>query len=249
MIARDGFQATEAELRNATGRLDEAHRDVLAEFQSGIRSVRENLADGGFTRRSFLGGAAALGGGALLAGCGTPVLVAGQTTYTSGDLQAVQLFASLEKLALTVYSTLSDRASTGHLGKVPAAVNQFGTTVMSQHTLHMSAWNSALQSAGKPFVTSGDPALAQSMSASASAASSLTAAAQLAMDLEMTLAATYTRVLASMASMPLRATALSVAPVEVQHATVLQLLLAGTLNVGPATLATTTARSVSDVAG
>lgn len=242
----DGTHLSDGELLAMTRDLDEMHRDLLPRFHQAVaqmtegwrewaesdRAVRRRPA----TRRSFLrGGLAttgAVGGAALLAACGGGTAPAtGGSVSRSGsvaeptDLTVARLAASLEALAVSTYQTVLDAAQRGTLGAVPPAIGGFVTTAKMQHADHENAWNAALKSAGRPVQTAPDPHYKKVVDAALPNVRTAGDAARLALTLETVAVETYTAGSAMVTSKAHRLVALTIAPVEAQHAAILHYVL------------------------
>ena len=113
------MQISDAELLRMTRELDDMHHDAMPRFHDALsdltESVREELAGVRrasrlqATRRNFLRGglvtAGALGGGMLVAACGSSSSTSTTPAATpSPDLKLMELAASLEVLAVATYT-------------------------------------------------------------------------------------------------------------------------------------------------
>lgn len=137
----------------------------------------------------------------------------------------VALAAALENLVVAGYALVLTRATAGAYGTVPPALQAFATTAQAQHRDHAGAWNAVLTKAGKPPVTGTPLSSAQSTVAALTAATTATAVASAAAALELTLAQTCLEAVGAGSEPGLIALAATIAPVEAQHAAVLNLLL------------------------
>ena len=235
---------SEAELRRHTRGLEEAHRatlpvldEALAEWSEDDLRVEED--DDHLTalrpsRRGFLFGTGALFGGVALglhqglvsvASAAAAPTSAAAPKYT-GDLAVVALAASLENLAVATYGAALDAAQAGKLGTVPPAIGEFVTVARDQHRDHASAWNAVLAKAGKKKVTGVDLTVKNAVVDPAFAAvSDVGGAANLALELENSAAATYLSAIGAVKSKGGIKTAATIQPVEMQHAAILNFVL------------------------
>lgn len=233
----------ERELRAMTAQMNEMHeetfprlRESLSDFGSGLR--RRMREDGGASRRAFLLGGGTLVGAVALAACGSggndssPAASSSATTGTTpspsagGDLSALATNASLENLAVFAYGAALMDAPKGKFGpKVPAAVAEFAKHAKEQHQAHADAFNAALKNAGGQPFTKPDPALAGPITEMYGKVKDLAGLATLALTLENTAAATYTKQMGELTSADGIAAVATIAPVERQHAAVLSYIL------------------------
>ncbi len=142
-----------------------------------------------------------------------------------GDLAVASLAASLEVLAVNTYGAALDAATSGALGEVPPAVANFVTTAMAQHQDHLDAWNGVLSAAGEPEVTDPPADLEQMVNTAFGEVTDVTGAAELALLLEETAAATYQSAIPSLESEEAISTAGSILCIDRQHAAVLRFVL------------------------
>lgn len=231
----------ERELRAMTAQMNEMHeetfpklREALNDFGSGLRKrMRE---EGGASRRAFLLGGGTLVGAVALAACGSDSKSpsgAPSTSTTpsasgsaSGDASALATNASLENLAVFAYGAALMDAPKGKFGpKVPAAVAEFAKHAKEQHQAHADAFNAALKNAGGMAFTKPDPALAGPVTEMYGKVTDLAGLAKLALTLENTAAATYTKQMGELTSADGIAAVATIAPVERQHAAVLSYIL------------------------
>ncbi|HEV2634190.1 MAG TPA: ferritin-like domain-containing protein [Actinocrinis sp.] len=176
-------------------------------------------------RRSRGGWMAGIAGGALLLGAGRAA--AASSTATSGDIMALQTAASIENLAVSVYTTAAglDFIKTGN-----ATVAAFITKTTAQHTAHAQAFNQAITAAGGMQQTGADPKYAAVVKSALPTIKGPADVVALAITLEDVAAQTYTKYVSLASNASLRTLFGSVAPVEAQHRSVLlavQALLAG----------------------
>ena len=241
--ATNDMQISEHELAAMTRDLDELHHASLASFRDALSRYSEAIhtmmartvepAHGEATRRSFLRGglitAGAVGGGAVLAACGssttTTSSITGASPTPSADLDFVRLGASLEVLAVAAYGTALTVATSGALGTVPPALAAFVTTAKEQHGEHEAAWNGILTKNRQPEQTAPDPALSAPVQAQLKAVTGIPALATLALGLENVALQTYVNGAGLLQSADARLVALTIAPVEAQHAAILNYLL------------------------
>lgn len=245
-MKKNPIDLSERELLAMTSDLDQMHRDLFPRFRVAVAEMTEGWREWAeqdraitrlsATRRNFLRGglvtAGALGGGVLVAACGSDTVVpagtAGSnssTTSQSVDLTVARLAASLEVLAIGTYQTVLDAAGKGALGAVPPAIGTFVTTAKAQHTDHANAWNSALTGAGQQAQTAPDPHYKKVVDAALPTVKSVVDAARLALTLETVAVQTYTAGSALVTDKKNRLVALTIAPVEAQHIAILNYVL------------------------
>ena len=254
---------TEHELRRLTAELDELHHDLRPGFLAAVNDLGDHLADAAATvgrrahttasRRTFLVGAGALGGAAVLAACGSSSSSSGGASASpsssggaAADLTVARLAASLEVLAVGTYKTALTAAGQGAFGTVPPAFGVFAQTAMAQHQDHQNAWNSALAKAGQSEQTTPDPKYKAVVDQAVPTLKDIPSVAKLALTLETVAFETYTKGAGLVSDKANRAVALSIAPVEAQHAAVLQYLL-GQYPVPDSFIKTDMAASPSDL--
>ena len=274
MTDRDPIQITEAEVRELTVEMEDAHADAMPRMYDAVaewahlrkEAAVESLHDlGSFSasRRGFLAGAGLALGGVVLAACGssssngssssTTKAAAGGSgtngTKLTGDLAIAALATALENLAVATYQGGIDAATAGKLGAVPPAVVTFAQTAQMQHRDHAAAWNAILTSAGKPKVNGVDTTVKTAVVDPAFAqVKDVPGLAKLALQLENVAAATYLDSIGLVKSPGGIKIAASIQPVELQHAAILNFLL-GQYPV-PMSFATTDgARTLSDTIG
>ncbi|HEU0132821.1 MAG TPA: ferritin-like domain-containing protein [Mycobacteriales bacterium] len=234
----------ERELRAMTAHMNDMHaetfprlREAMDDLGSGLRrTMREQRG----SRRGFLIGGGALVGAAALAACskgtsGSPA--AGGASSSSGsptmtpsgagaDVAALATNASLENLAVFAYGAALVDAGKGKFGKkVPAAVAEFAKHAKAQHTDHANAFNAALKRAGAQPFTKPDPALVSPVTEMYGKVKDVGGLARLALTLENTAAATYTKQMGELSSPEAIAAVATIAPVERQHAAILMYVL------------------------
>ncbi|MFC1417968.1 ferritin-like domain-containing protein [Streptacidiphilus cavernicola] len=167
------------------------------------------------------GAVATLVGGAALLG------TVRASAASSDDIMALQTAASLENLAVSVYTTAAGLPFIKNGNKTVAA---FITKTTSQHTAHGQAFNSAATQAGGKAQTAADPKYLAVVKAALPTIKSPADVVKLAITLEDVAAQTYTSYVGKVSDPQLRKLFASVAPVEAQHRSTLlavQALLAG----------------------
>ncbi|WP_230418820.1 ferritin-like domain-containing protein [Catenulispora pinistramenti] len=170
-------------------------------------------------RGSVLAGAA--GGAVLLGAARAGAAGAGD------DIMALQTAASIENLAVTVYTTA---AGLPFIKGGNATVAAFIAKTTTQHTAHAQAFNAAATQAGGKAQTAANPKYAAVVQQMLPSIKTPADVVKLAITLEDVAAETYTANVAQVSTPALRKLFGSVAPVEAQHrATLLavQALLAG----------------------
>jgi rubrerythrin len=167
------------------------------------------------------GTVAAVVGGAALLGSARAAAASGD------DIMALQTAASLENLAVSVYTTAAGLPFIKDGNKTVAA---FITKTTAQHKAHGQAFNSAATQAGGKAQNDPDPkylAVVKQMLPSIKTPADVV---KLAITLEDVAAQTYTSYVSKVTDPQLRKLFASVAPVEAQHRSTLlavQALLAG----------------------
>ena len=262
----EDLQISEGELTVLTNDLDEAHHATLPAMHEAVAELSEQLRDATsakpFNRRMFLLAGTAVGGTIALAACGSSSSGSAAKSTTTAtdtkssdskrsiDLAVAGLAVGLENLAVKTYQTALTAAAAGKIGTVPPAVATFAKTVMAQHKDHAGAWNAVLKSAGRPAVTgvdtTVDTAVVQPGLAKVTNVGEL---AGLALTLENVAAATYLNGMQNALKMSSAIKiAASIQPVEMQHASILNLLL-GNYPVPDGFATVTGARSPTDRIG
>jgi hypothetical protein len=165
--------------------------------------------------------------------------------YT-GELRAAALSAALENQAVGAYQAALTAAQGGKFGKVPPALQTFMKTAMSQHTDHAKAWNSVLQSAGKPLVTGIPLKNQQSVTDSVNKATDAQQLARVALKLENEATQTYVAAESQLSDKHAIGIAASIAPVEAMHAAILHFII-GEYPVPDSFISTDLAASQSDL--
>ncbi|PZS32224.1 MAG: hypothetical protein DLM59_08605 [Pseudonocardiales bacterium] len=230
MTKRNDIHITEGELDAMTSDLEGMHQDTFPK-------MREALADFGAsmrlkapaTRRSFLVGGGVAVGGLALGACSSKKSSTSTSTTPAPkggkDNAALATNASLENLAVFAYTTALTDAGKGKFGAVPPAVANFATVAMKQHTEHATAFNSALTNAGGKAFTNPDPALRDAVLKMYGDIKDLPGLLKLALMLEDTAAATYTKQMGTLTSPDGLAAVATIAPVERQHVAILHFVL------------------------
>ncbi len=243
----------------------------------GLRRGVGRLRAASASRRTFLLGAGVTAGGLALAACskssssstsdttpggstatttagGSTASTAGgtgksQTDGLTGDLAVAGLAAALENTAVSTYQAGIDAATAKKLGAVPPAVVTFAQTAQMQHKEHAGAWNSILTGAGKTAITGGDKTVMDGVVTPAFAkVTDAVGLAMLALQLENVAAATYLNGINGLTSMGAIQKAISIQPVEMQHAAILNYVL-GNYPVPDTFAKTDGARPPSDMVG
>ena len=148
-----------------------------------------------------------------------------QATPPTEDLNTAVRAASLEVLAVNTYQAALDAATAGNLGEIPAAVAEFVATVSSHHQAALDAWNGVITGAGWPPVTLAPRELEAAVNEQFAAVTDVGGAAQLALSLEQTAAATYLAAIGTLQSEAAIALAGSIQPIDRQHISVLLFVL------------------------
>ena len=182
-------------------------REALGEFTEQQHEARASRGRGA-------GGMAAglLGIGALLFGAGRAN--AASASPSSNDIMALQTAASIENLAVSVYTTA---AGLSFIKSGNATVAAFITKTTAQHTAHAQAFNSAITSAGGAAQTGVDPKYDAVVKAALPTITTPADVVSLAITLEDVAAQTYTKYVSLVSEASLRTLFGSVAPVEAQH--------------------------------
>ena len=142
-----------------------------------------------------------------------------------GDLGIAQVAASLEVLAVQTYASALDAATSGALGDVPPAVASFMTTAMEHHEAHLGAWNDVLFAFDIEEVTAPPEDLKRQVDDRLADVEDVTGAAELALFLEETAAATYLSVIPELEDVAAIDLAASIQPIDMQHMAVLRFVL------------------------
>ena len=238
MTDKNEIQISEQQLRSMTDDMNEMHRatfpqlrEALADFGSSLRTKAPS------SRRTFLMGSGVAVGGLALAACGNNNRSGSGSGSGSGaspspamgkggkDNAALATNASLENLAVFAYDSALKAAPSGKFGKVPAAVAGFAMHAMKQHAEHAQAFNAALTNAGGKAFTDPNPALKQTVLDEFGKLKDVAGLAKLALLLENTAGQTYTKQMSTMTSDEALAAVSTIAPVEQQHAAILNYVL------------------------
>jgi hypothetical protein len=188
-------------------------QEALAEYGQQQEPVRRWWQRGGTV--------AALAGGAALLG------VSRAAAASSDDVMALQTAASIENLAVSVYTTAAGLPFIKDGNKTVAA---FIAKTTTQHQAHAQAFNAAATQAGGKAQNAPDPKYAAVVKQMLPSIKGPGDVVSLAITLEDVAAQTYTSYTSKVSDATLRKLFASVAPVEAQHrATLLavQALLAG----------------------
>ena len=238
--SKNEMQISEAELRIMTAEMVDMHEDTFPQLQASMLDLGSSLRSKGValgktvaSRRGVVAGGTAAMGVLLLSACGSSDDKASDTPGTtptkggsdSGDAGALRLNASLENLAVFAYGAALEAAPMGKFGKVPPAVAEFATNAKKQHQDHADAFNAALKKAGGEAFTKPNPALTPTVLDLFKAVNSVPGLAMLALTLENTAAATYTKQMGELMSDEALAAVATIAPVERQHAAILSFVL------------------------
>jgi rubrerythrin len=194
--------------------------EALGEFTDQQHEARAGRARGSGRLAAGL-----LGAGALLWGTGRANADAAPSS--ANDIRALQTAASIENLAVAVYTTA---AGLPFIKSGNATVAAFITKTTAQHTAHGQAFNAAITQAGGKTQSGVDPKYGAVVKAALPNITGPADVVKLAITLEDVAAQTYTKYVSEVSSSSLRMLFGSVAPVEAQHRSVLlavQALLAG----------------------
>jgi rubrerythrin len=191
-------------------------REALGEFadQESERAAQHRWAPMAMVA-GLVGAGAALGAGQASA------------ATSSSDIQALQTAASIENLAVSVYTTA---AGLPFIKNGNATVAAFIAKTTMQHTAHGQAFNAAVTQAGGKVQNAADPKYAAVVKSALPTIKGPADVVKLAITLEDVAAQTYTKNVTEVSDSALRKLFGSVAPVEAQHRAVLlavQALLAG----------------------
>ncbi|MGA4543458.1 ferritin-like domain-containing protein [Uniformispora flossi] len=199
-----------------------ATRAALEEFHENTQEAHEGrpVRTRRWWRPGILGGAAA---GAVLLGNSRAAAA------TADDVMALQTAASIENLAVNVYTTA---AGLPFIKGGNAVVVAFIDKTTAQHRAHAQAFNAAAVKAGGKEQTGPDPKYAAIVQQALPTIKGPADVVKLAITLEDVAAQTYTKNVSQVSDPALRQLFGSVAPVEAQHKAVLlavQALLAADL--------------------
>jgi rubrerythrin len=191
-------------------------RDALGEFTD---QQQERTAKRGWSPLAMIAG---------LVGAGTALGATQASAATNAtDIMALQTAASIENLAVSVYTTA---AGLPFIKSGNATVAAFIAKTTMQHTAHAQAFNAAITQAGGKTQSAADPKYAAVVKSALPTIKGPADVVKLAISLEDVAAQTYTKNVSQVSSAALRKLFGSVAPVEAQHRSVLlavQALLAG----------------------
>ena len=237
----------ERDIRAMTAEMNDMHAETFPQLRESLgdlgSGLRKRLRTESASRRSFLVGGGTLLGAVALAACsngatdnstpgasGAPSSTgtgsASPSGSAGGDIAALATNASLENLAVFAYGQALMDAPKGKFGKsVPPAIAEFAKHAKAQHTDHAKAFNAALSKAGAQPFTKPDPALAGPVTEMYGKINDLPGLAKLALTLENTAAATYTKQMGELTSAEAIAAVATIAPVERQHAAILMYVL------------------------
>jgi rubrerythrin len=157
-----------------------------------------------------------------------PTTMAPATTMmdgAGGDLEVAAAAAGLEVLAVNTYKAALDAATAGKLGSVPPAVAEYVTTAESHHQAALDAWNEVLTGAGEQAVDAPPADLEKTVNDAFGKVTDITGAAELALMLEQTAAATYQKAIPSLESKEAIELAGSIQVVDAQHVAILLFVL------------------------
>ena len=220
-MSRDGFDP--GLLEELTEESQDLNSDAMRITGHALADYAEAQAPRrrlGFGRRASLG-AGALAGGAVLLGA-TRAAAA-----NVNDVMALQTAASIENLAVSVYTTAAGLPFIKGGNKTVAA---FIAKTTTQHTAHAQAFNAAATQAGGKAQNAPDPKYAAIVKQALPTIKTPADVVKLAITLEDVAAQTYVSYVSQVMDPQLRKLFASVAPVEAQHKAVLlavQALLAG----------------------
>ncbi len=197
--------------------------------------------ESGTSRRWFLGAAAAVTAGGVLAACGnneeattattaTTAATGGTTATTApasgaGDAKVAALAAGLEVLAVSTYKAALEAATANKLGAVPPAVAEFAKTAMGHHQTALEAWNKVLTSGGGQAVSTPPASLKAVVDKEFAAVKDVTGVATLALLLEQTAADTYLGATQTLTGKEALTMAGALQSVDQEHAAILLFVL------------------------
>lgn len=138
------------------------------------------------------------------------------------DIMVLQTAASIENLAVSVYTTA---AGLPFIKSGNATVAAFIAKTTAQHTAHAEAFNAALTRAGAKTQTGPDPKYAAVVKSALPGIKTPGDVVSLAITLEDVAAQTYAKYVALASNASMRTLFGSIAPVEAMHAAVLQFVL------------------------
>jgi len=227
----------------------DSHSSDNVNVNDHVTEIASNV----FSRRRLLAGAGILGATLVAAACGSDRNDAATSTNTSArttgvaattaggtamggtamggtapsgtDAKIATLAAGLEVLAVGTYKAALDAATAGKLGAVPPAVANFVQTAMAQHQTQLDALNKFLTGAGGAAVTQPNATLKPMVDAAFAKVTDVTGAAQLALLLEQTAAATYQSAIPLLEKPAAIQLAGSIQIIDAQHAAILLFVL------------------------
>ena len=188
-------------------------------------SDRNDAATSGNTSARTTGVAATTAGGTAMGGTAMGGTAMGGTAPSGTDAKIATLAAGLEVLAVGTYKAALDAATAGKLGAVPPAVANFVQTAMAQHQTQLDALNKFLTGAGGAAVTQPNATLKPMVDAAFAKVTDVTGAAQLALLLEQTAAATYQSAIPLLEKPAAIQLAGSIQIIDAQHAAILLFVL------------------------
>ena len=183
-------------------------------------SDRNDAATSTNTSARTTGVAATTAGGTAMGGTAM-----GGTAPSGTDAKIATLAAGLEVLAVGTYKAALDAATAGKLGAVPPAVANFVQTAMAQHQTQLDGLNKFLTGAGGAAVTQPNATLKPMVDAAFAKVTDVTGAAQLALLLEQTAAATYQSAIPLLEKPAAIQLAGSIQIIDAQHAAILLFVL------------------------
>lgn len=181
-------------------------------------------------RRSLLRGAVAAAG---LAACSSPSGEGEERGVTGitrldrleGDLAIFALLASMENLAIALYDFTRELVADGTIDPLPEPIARYVDVAQAHHEEHARAWNGLLTGAGREGVAGVNLTLKTSLEPLVANARDWVGMASAFSELESITAATYLRGIEAIANNAALKVAASIHPVELQHATLLNLVL------------------------
>lgn len=142
-----------------------------------------------------------------------------------GDLAIAALANSLENLAIATYVAARERVARGDVGELPPAVAAHIDLAQAHHEDHARAWNGLITGAGRPGVTGVNLTLKTRLEPMLLRARDYVGLATVFSELESITAATYLAGIEAMTNNAAVKIAASIHPVELQHASFLNLVL------------------------
>jgi hypothetical protein len=203
------------------------------------------------TRRRLLraGLSATLGVAVAAAGCSSPPAPSPSPDTMGADLRRARLAAALELGLVSAYdAAVAAAGAGGRLAPAPAAFVSCAAAARAHHVDHAAAWNALLTANRQHPQTVTDGAANSQALQQISSAQSVSDVATAVLTLERVCLQTYVAMVPSITDHSARRQAMVIAPVEAQHAAVLQFLL-GADPVPDTSIATTAARGLADLGG